>query len=163
MKVTAHPKAPKRSASKAQPKKILSPIEQALDADSKINSANLQAKEKKFKAQHGKNWRDFVRSGRSFSSVERIDPVSADQEITYKLRDEFGWEWICQNCKVKSFVTLSMIAIWKVMGETIRTDMVKEWEQLAKDTQARGFDPPPKPTPEICPCPNCKFRPGAPE
>jgi hypothetical protein len=146
MKVTAHPKAPKRSASKAQPKKILSPIEQALDADSKINSANLQAKEKKFKAQHGKNWRDFVRSGRSFSSVERIDPVSADQEITYKLRDEFGWEWI-----------------WKVKGETIRTDMVKEWEQLAKDTQARGFDPPPKPTPEICPCPNCKFRPGAPE
>lgn len=132
---------------------------------------------------------DYVRSGRRYSRVKFVDSASADADGYYVIRPEPGWEWICQQCKTRSFVTAAMIAEWQLViettrvirgvggvklsvardhpskwqRETIRTDLLQEWEDLARKTAVRGFKPPVKPTPATAPCPNCKYRPGAPE
>lgn len=131
---------------------------------------------------------DFTRSGRRYSRVEFIDATTADSKGYYALRAEPGWEWVCQNCKTYSLVPDSMIATWRLVVETPRlvkaagsklavatehpskwqretvcTDLMKEWEANAAKAVARGYKPPIKPTPARANCPNCKFRPGAPE
>ncbi len=164
MKTTAHPKPRAKAASKTQrKKKALSPVEQALVLDGKESLLRWKAKRDAAKKQFGPGWRDKVRPGRVYTRVLRIEPTTAEDEVRYELRPEPGWEIRCGNCKTYSLVLPSMIAIWTVDNQEIRTDMMKEWEQLAQKTLAAGFKPPSKPTPEICPCPNCKFRPGAPE
>lgn len=108
----------------------------------------------------GRDWRDSVRSGRRYSRVE-LD--SERLEAYWRIRSEPGWEWVCQNCKTRSLVLPSMVAVWTIGDGPIRTDMIQEWQDLSAKTVARGFKPPVKPTPATAPCPNCHYRPGAPE
>jgi hypothetical protein len=106
---------------------------------------------------------DMVRSGRHYSRVEFLPAIGPLDWDSYRLRAEAGWEWTCQNCRTHSLVTESMIAIYTIDGTIYRDDMLKQWEELAASTAARGFKPPRKPTPATAPCPNCRYRPGAPE
>ncbi len=170
---TAHPARRPRAPRTRQPKKIrapkqsLTPVELALQLDLKESKARLKLKEAAAKKEWGKDWRSYVRRGRAFSRVVYIDATFADAEGAYVLRPEPGWEWNCSNCGTYSFVPASMIAEWKtsINGklEHFTINMLAEWEVLAEKTKANGFKPPAKPTPEMCGCPNCKFRPGAPE
>jgi hypothetical protein len=153
-----------RATRTRQPKKELTPVEKALQLDTKQSEARLKQKTAASLKRWGKNWKDMVRTGRRFTRVERIDPITADAEVTYVLRTEPGWEWTCQNCKTRSLVTESpMIAIYTIDGVTYRDDVLKAWEELAAKTVARGFKPPEKPTATTAGCPNCKYRPGSPE
>lgn len=129
----------------------------------------------------------LTRSGRRYSRVEFIASTTADSEGFYLIRSEPGWEWVCENCRTYSLVPESMIATWRLVIETNRlvhaggkvavekeppakwhreilhTDLMKRWEQQAASCVGRGFKPPKKPTPATAGCPNCSFRPGAPE
>ncbi len=110
----------------------------------------------------GSEWRDSVRSGRRYSRVEcRESDVTWDRY--YAIRPCPGWEWTCSNCKTKSIVNASLVAFYTIDGTTCRDDVLEKWRELAASTAARGFKPPVKPTPATAGCPNCQYRPGAPE
>jgi hypothetical protein len=157
------PRSPSRKVRTHHADRGESPIQKILRQDNRESAARLAKKTAESKAKWGKSWRDMVRSGRRFSRVETIEPTTAEGDVKYVLRPEPGWLWICFNCKTRSLVTDTLIAIWKVNNQEIRTDMMAEWVQLAQKTEAGGFQPPARPTPATCPCPNCKARPGAPE
>lgn len=136
---------------RARPAK-LDPIQKALRQDKRESAARLKAKTAAGKTRWGKHWRNMTRSGRVFSRVERIEPIKADQEVSYVLRPEPGWEWICQNCKTYSLIR-----------ESDMPAVLKYWEELAGKAVAQGFKPPVKPTAATAGCPNCRFLPGSPE
>jgi hypothetical protein len=129
-----------------------SPLQKAIILDKKESTRRLRIKTSEAKKRWGNNWKDMVRTGRRYTRVQRIDPVTADANVTYVLRPEPGWEWICQNCKTYSLIR-----------ESDMPGILEEWEILAYKTLNAGFKPPEKPTAATAGCPNCKFRPGAPE
>ena len=152
-----------RPAALAAHHRKLDPIQKILRQDVRESLRRKNKKTTEAKNQWGKNWPNMVRSGRQFTRVQVISPITAAGKVEYVLRPEPGWQWTCFNCKTGSLVTEKLIAIWKVENEEIRTDMMAEWEALAKQSVERGFKPPVKPTPATAGCPNCKARPGAPE
>jgi hypothetical protein len=109
----------------------------------------------------GLDWRDKTRRGRNCTRVE-FSPVGF--EVTpstpaYRIRPEPGWEWWCPNCREYSIITESMMP-----------EILKEWDatiarMFAKASEKHVKMPaiPPPPTPATAGCPNCKYRPGAPE
>lgn len=136
----------------AKRKNPLSEVERLLALDKRESAARLKAKTAASKKQWGPRWRDMVRTGRVFTRVERIEPVTAAAEVTFVIRPEPGWEWRCQNCKTYSLIRPSDMP-----------RVLSEWEALAANAVKGGFKPPRKPTIETAGCPNCKYRPGDPE
>ncbi len=109
----------------------------------------------------GAGWRDKTRTGRVYSRLEHIEFESSGdvnagtfREIPeqWRIRPEPGWAWSCQNCKTFSFVTESMMV-----------KILEEWDAEAQRILARGYKPGRRPTTATAPCPNCRYRPGAPE
>jgi hypothetical protein len=111
----------------------------------------------------GAQWRDKVRPGRQYSRVEEVAlPYIPQGEFAgpqYRIRPEPGWEWWCPNCKEYSLITESMMPeILKEWNESILRMTAKYHEKGVKVPAI-----PPPPTPATAGCPNCKYRPGAPE
>jgi hypothetical protein len=117
----------------------------------------------------GAEWRDKVRPGRTYSRVE-FSPIGFDRgeidiavaiglHAEYRIRPEPGWEWFCPNCKEYSLITESMMPeILKEWNDSILRMTIK-----AKEKGIRVPPVPPMPTPATAGCPNCRYRPGAPE
>lgn len=152
MSRAAAPQLRTRKAAPAAHHRKIDPVQKALKQDQRESAARLRKKTIACKLRWGKDWKNMVRTGRRYTRVERIEPTTAEGEVTYVLRPEPGWEWMCQNCKTYSLITESMMP-----------EILKDWETLAKKTVARGFKPPEKPTAATAGCTNCKYRPGAPE
>lgn len=108
---------------------------------------------RKLKRKWGNAWFDKSRTGRKYS---RVRPEEDSPEFTgrvqYFKRSEPGWEWSCQNCRIYSIITESMMPA-----------ILKDWEKMAENAATRGYRPPPRPMAATAGCPNCKFRPGDPE
>lgn len=102
---------------------------------------------------YGAGWRDKTRTGRVYSRVDYEEYRTGDQlRSGWAVRPEPGWAWTCQNCKTFSLITASMMAaIWA------------EWDTEAGKILARGYKPGRRPTAATAGCPNCCYRPGAPE
>jgi hypothetical protein len=119
----------------------------------------------------GVSWRDKTRSGRRYTRVQfspigfdlgQIDIAIAQRpgiwshrpnlHAEYRIRPEPGWEWTCPNCKTYSMITASMMPA-----------ILRDWEEMAVKTVARGYKPPARPTAATAGCTNCRFLPGAPE
>jgi hypothetical protein len=121
----------------------------------------------------GSEWRDKVRPGRTYRRVE-FNPMgfpptpftdsSGNEGVlhlnsAYRIRPEPGWEWFCPNCKEHSLITESMMP-----------DILKDWntsiQRMVNKALEKGIrvpPVPPVPTPATAGCPNCRYRPGAPE
>jgi hypothetical protein len=117
----------------------------------------------------GAQWRDKVRPGRTHTRVE-FSPLGFDHgeidvavapglHAAYRIRPEPGWEWFCPNCKEYSLITESMMP-----------EILREWNESIQRMTAKANEKgvkvpaiPPPPTPAMAGCPNCKYRPGAPE
>jgi hypothetical protein len=112
---------------------------------------NKIRKEIKFRRKWGEDWRNKERSGRRYSRVEAVAEF-LDGPGLWSIRPEPGWEWTCQNCKSYSIITESMMPV-----------ILQSWEEMARDTVERGYKPPARPTAATAGCPECRYRPGAPE
>jgi len=114
---------------------------------------NRTRKEIKFRRKWGEDWRNKERSGRRYSRVvEQAIPIGPGYIFRYVIRPEPGWVWTCQNCKSESIITESMMPV-----------ILQAWEEMARDTVERGYKPPARPTAATAGCPECRYRPGAPE
>lgn len=109
----------------------------------------------------GKNWRNCVRPGRTYTRVELSwwpKSQSEELEADYGIRPEPGWEWHCPNCHDYSLITESMMP-----------EILREWQasvsRVLEIARTKGIEhkPTPRPTAATAGCPNCKYRPGAPE
>ena len=113
---------------------------------------NSSAKAAAGRYRWGSGWHDKTRSGRRYSRVEFFEATRAEENSCYMLRPEPGWFWFCQNCHTPSLITESMMPT-----------ILKNWEEQAAKTVARGYKPPVKPTAATAGCTNCNYLPGAPE
>ncbi len=123
----------------------------------------------------GAGWRDKVRPGRHYTRLrrrfelecgampgvrdEKFLQSTAEERSQWAIRSQPGWEWFCPNCKDYSLITQSMMP-----------EIMKEWNESILRMTAKAHEKgvrvpaiPPAPTPATAGCPNCKYRPGAPE
>jgi hypothetical protein len=99
----------------------------------------------------GRNPIDMERSGRRYSRVEWVE--FTDSPHRFVIRPEPGWEWTCSQCHTYSFVR-----------ESDMPAILAEWNDFTERSKKRGFKPAhAAPTAATAGCPECKFRPGAPE
>jgi hypothetical protein len=104
----------------------------------------------------GAQWRDKVRPGRTYTRVYDIEPLHSCE---YFFRPEPGWEWFCPNCKDYSLITESMMPAILEEWKASIARMAEKYQRLGVKMPAI----PPEPTAVMAGCPNCKYRPGAPE
>jgi hypothetical protein len=94
---------------------------------------------------------DMERSGRRYSRVSSFDVV--DDAPRFVIRPEPGWEWRCQQCHTYSFVC-----------ESDMPAILGAYRVIEEKAKKAGYRMPHgAPTAATAGCPNCKFRPGAPE
>jgi len=133
---------------------------------------NRTRKEISSKQQWGPEWRNYVRPGRTYTRVifspigfdhgwkefEDIAKNGEDLHAEYRIRPEPGWEWYCPNCHEYSLITEAMMPELQAKWANMAQQAVIE----AKQTGVK-LSIPPMPTASRANCPNCRYRPGAPE
>ncbi len=132
------------------------------------SSYRYKTKEIASKRKYGPEWKNCVRPGRKYSHLQfmgyqalewkregAIISKTTYSRPHYEIRHEPGWEWHCPNCHDYSIITESMMP--EILQEY--EDRLKAMLAVAKP----GFQAPPRPTAAMAGCPNCKYRPGAPE
>ena len=150
---TAHPSTPAPSTQDQPTLKIQ--YYRLLDfLQSKFNRTR---KEISSKQKWGPEWRNCVRPGRRYSRVA-ADYYPETEEIIFRIRQEAGWEWYCPQGCGYSIVTESMMPELKASWATMAQHAAIE----AKQTGVK-LSIPPMPTASRANCPNCRYRPGAPE